>query len=251
MNTLIRKMTFRLNSSALHTCGAVFLLAGVLGNVIQSRILGVGEISNTQLFELMQANASVMYLATTALVFQILEACAVPIFAFLLVEGTTHTSSFPKYFLRVFALAIGCQILYSFSMDGLNPVFGLVMSMIMLYFFRRFSEKKPGHIAIKILAILGTFLWSNMLGINHGAACVIIVAVLWALRDKIYFRTFGGCMATVCCSILSPLYMAASLSFLILYFYNGEQGDGKKMVHYLSYPLILLISGALMMSIGA
>lgn len=249
MNPLKKKRAFSLSAAALHTCGSLFMLAGVVGNMIQNEILGVGDIANSQLLQMMQEDASVMQLSTMALVFQLMETCAVPIFAFLLVEGTVHTSNFNKYFLRVFALAVFSQILYGRSMEGLNPVFALVMSMVMLYFFRRFPEKKAGHIAIKTIAIIGTFLWSNMLGIANGAACVIITAALWALREKTYFRTFGGCMATICCSLLSPLYMVAPLSFLVIYFYNGEQRPGTKLINYLSYPLILVIYEILLISI--
>lgn len=247
MNRLIEKMKFRLNGGTLHKWGTVFLLAGALGNVIQSRVLGVGTISNEQLLGMMQENPAVMHLATAALAFQLLEVCAVPVFSFLLVEGTVHTSSFRKYLLRVSLLAMVCQIPYSLAGKGLNPVCSLVMSQIMLYFFRRFPGKKVGHLAIKAFAIAGTFLWSNILGIPHGAACVIITAVLWVLRDKVYFRMFGGCMAMVCCSVFSPLYMAAALSFLILYFYDGTPGEGDRIKRYICYPLILLISELLMM----
>lgn len=247
MNRLGRNFSFRLSANALRTCGMVFLLAGVFGNLIQRKMLGVGDIANSQLLQMMQENPSIMQMATTALVFQVLEVCAVPIFAFLLVEGTIHTSSFHKYFLRVFVLAVVCQLLYRMSMSGLNPVFALVMSMVMLYFFRRFPEKKAGHIAIKAIAIIGTFLWSNILGIENGAACVIITAVLWALREKPYFRAFGGCMATICCCFLSFLYVFAALSFLLIYFYNGERGPGSKRMNYLYYPGILLISGMMIL----
>lgn len=247
MSRLIEKLKFRLNGGALHKWGTVFLLAGALGNVIQSRIFGVGAISNQQLLELMQENPAVMHLATVALAFQLLEVCAVPIFSFLLVEGSIHTSGFRKYFLRVSLLALVCQIPYGLAGHGLNPAWSMVMSLIMLYFFRCFPEKKAGHLAIKAIAVVGTFLWSNILGIPHGAVCVIITAVLWGLRDKVYFRMFGGCMAMVCCSVFSPLYMAAALSFLILYFYDGTPGEGARIKRYTGYPLILLISELLMM----
>lgn len=249
MTTTKKNPAFRLSGTALHICGLVCLLAGAVGSVIQRKILGVGDIANTQLLELMQTDPSMMQLATAALVFQVMEICAVPMFAFLLAEGAVHTSNFGKYFLRVFVFAVACQILYGFAAEGINPAFALVMSMVMLYFFRRFREKKAGHIALKILAVLGTFLWSNILGIENGAACVILTAVLWGLRDKPYFRAFGGCMAAICCSIFSPLYMAAPIAFLLIYFYSGERGNGSPIIRYLSYPAILLLTAGASMGL--
>lgn len=239
----IKKTSFlRLNAQTIRTCGYIFLLVGAFGSLIQQKILGVGSVANSQLLELIQLDSSAMHMATVALVFQMLEICAVPIFAFLLVEGCLHTSHFGKYFLRVFALALVCQPLYTMLTGGLNPVFSMVMCLIMLYFFRRFPEKRGAHRWLKIVAIIGTFLWSNILGIPNGAPCIIITAVLWGMREKTYFRPFASAMVTLCCSIFSPFYVAAALSFLILYFYNGERGSGKKLVNYLVYPAILLVS---------
>lgn len=212
-------------------------------------ILGVGDIANSELLQMMQEDPSVMALATTALVFQVLEICAVPVFSFQLVEGAVHTASYGKYVLRVLGLAVVCQILYGLTFGGMNPVFALVMSMVMLYFFRRYPGKKAAHIAIKTFAVVGTFLWSNMLGIENGAACVILTAAQWALRDKTYFRTFGSCLAAVLCSILSPLYMASPIAFLVIYLYREDKGSGNKLVNYAGYPVILLICWLLMGSI--
>lgn len=249
MNLSKRNRLLRLSSQALHACGMVFLLAGVMSNVIQRQILGVGDISNTELLAAMQEDSSVMTLATMALVFQVMEVCAVPVFSFLLVEGAAYTKHYGKYFLRVLGLAAVCQILYGLTMDGLNPVFALVMSMVMLWFFKRYPGKKAGHITIKAFAIMGTFLWSNILGIEHGAACVILTAVQWALREKTYFRTFGSCLAAVLCSILSPLYMAAPIAYLIIYFYDERRGGGSKLINYAGYPLVLILGWLLAGSI--
>lgn len=240
MNQIKKTRFLRLNALAIRTCGCIFLLAGAFGALIQQEFLGVGNVANSQLFQLMQTDSSAMQMATLALVFQMLETCAVPIFAFLLVEGCLHTAHFGKYFLRVTGLALVCQILYALTMDGPNPVFSLVMSMVMLYFFRRFPEKQATHRLIKVTAIMGTFLWSNILGIPNGAPCILITAVLWGMREKPYFRPFASFAVTLLCSIFSPYYIAAALSFLILYFYNGERGPENKLVNYLVYPAILM-----------
>ena len=254
MKLLKKIRTFSLTAAAIRSCGLLFLAAGMFGYIMQVNVLGAGGASNTELFNALQADSGLMMSATLAVVGQALEACAVPIFAFLLVEGGFHTSNFPKYFLRVLGLAAVSQFPYNLLMAGgllkfyrLNPVFAAVLSMTMLYFFRRFPTKKAGHIAIKCCAFLFAFLWSNMLGVSHGAACVIVTAVLWGFREKPNLRTTFGVIVMLCCVVLSTFYMVAPISFLLIYFYSGEQGSHNRMVNYMAYPVLLLICGMMSM----
>ena len=250
---LIKKIrTFSLTSTALRVCGILFLAAGMFGYMMQVNVLGAVGTSNTELFHALQADSGLMASATLAVVGQALEACAVPIFAFLLVEGAVHTSNYSKYVLRVLGLAAVSQLPYNLLMTGnllqfygLNSVFAAVMSMVMLYFFRRFPGKKAGRIAIKCCAFLFAFLWSNMLGVSHGAACVIVTAVLWGFREKPNLRTAFGVIVMLGCVVFSMFYMAAPISFLLIYFYSGEQGSRHRIANYAVYPILLLIFGLL------
>lgn len=242
MNLLNRKRMGFLSAQALHALGALLLLAGAVGGVIQTRILDVGGISNTELLQNMRSDPTIMGLATAALVCQLLEVCAVPIFSFLLVEGASHTARFGGYFLRVAALAAVCQMLWQGS---LNIVFGPVLGLVMLWFFRRYPEKTAGHRIIRSFAVVGTLLWSILLGVEHGPAFMLLTAVQWGLRKKAWFRSFGAFLAAMLCGVLSPVYLAAPLASLILYFYDEERGGGIKLINYAAYPVILLLCRAL------
>lgn len=252
MNLLRKIGNFNFTTSGIRIFGAMCLLGGVMGSLMQRLAIGTGTMTNAQLFEILETDPAVLQSVTVALAFKALEACGVPIFAFLLVEGTHHTADFTRYLLRVLGLAVLCQLPYNLVMTGnflymtgLNPVFGLLMSMVMLYFFRRFPEKKLSHITLKVLAIVGTFLWSNMLGISHGAVCVLLTALLWALWDKPNLRTFGAMMLGFACCIFSLFYIAMPLAFLVLYFYDGEKGNSSRIVNYAIYPAMLVIFGVL------
>ena len=252
---LLKKMrTFSLTATAIRACGLLFLAAGMFGYMMQVNVLGAVGTSNTELFNALQADSSLMVSATLSVVGQALEACAVPIFAFLLVEGSSHTSNFTKYFLRVLGLAAVSQLSYNLLIAGsllkfyrLNPVFAAVLSMVMLYFFRRFPGKKMGHIAMKCCAFLFAFLWSNMLGVSHGAACVIVTAVLWGFREKPNLRMTFGVLVTLGCVVFSMFYMVAPISCLLIYFYSGEQGSHNRIINYMVYPVLLLICGLMSM----
>ena len=241
---------FSLSASALRVFGLLFLTVGLAGNVIQ-RSLGVGVVDNSQLWQTLQDSSSAMSLATMAVVFQAMEACAVPIFVFLLAEGALHTSSFKNYLLRVLLLAVVCELPYNLAVNGqllasvsLNPVFAMATCLVMFYFFKRFPEKKASHVAIKAMAIIGAFLWSNILHISDGACCVFLAAVLWGLRDKQNLRFLFGILTMVVCGIFSPFYLAGALGFMPVYFYEDElKAKCNRLMNYLCYPILLLIFG--------
>lgn len=229
-------------------CGLPLLAAGCLSGVIQNRILGVGQIANSQLLEVIQSRPDGMVYATLALIGQVLEICAVPIFAFLLSEGARYTASYRKYLLRVVGLAAVCEVPYNlltgdsvFVVGSLNPVFGAVMSLVMLYFFRIFREKCASHTAVKVIAVLGAYLWSTFLGAAFGGTSVIFAAVLWALHEKQNLQLIFGCFAGIACAVFSPLYLFSPLAFLVIHFYSNERGHQNRLVKYLSYPAILIV----------
>lgn len=242
---------------ALRVCGLVLLAAGCVSIVIQNEILGVGQLANSQLLEVIQNRPDGMVYATLALVGQVLEICAVPVFAFLLSEGAQRTTSYWKYFLRVTGLALVCEIPYNLLMSdsvldvgSLNPVFGAVMSLTMIYFFRTFQEKNVSHNTIKAVALLGAYLWSTFLGVAFGGVCVILTAVLWVTRERQNLRLFFGCLTGVACAIFSPLYMFSPIAFLVIHFYGGERGRGNRWINYLIYPVMLMIFWLISRTLG-
>ena len=248
MKLMRRIGLFQFTTTGIRVCGMVFLLMGAIGAMLQCNVLGSGNLTNMQLLNAMEADASVMTEATIALMMQAVGSSALPIFCLLLVEGEVNTSSYGKYFLRVLGLAVVTQLPYNLLVSGnlltmskLNPVFAMVMCMMMLYFFRQYGEKKASHMALKLTAVIGLFAWSMMLNVEHGPCCVIITALLWALREKPNTKTFLGIMVLFLCSIFSMYYLVAPVGFLILHFYEGKQGSENKLFNYMAYPLILLI----------
>lgn len=240
-----------LTSQALRTWGMLALAVGIAGRaIIQNGMLGVGGMSGEQLLQAMQ-NTSYMGAVTIALILSAVEACAVPIFAFLLVLGFLKTANLKKYFLRVFCVALISEIPFDlvdsgkwFSFELQNPVFALVIALILLYFYRRYPQKKAQYILLKLAVTAAAVIWMQMLKVSHGAFFVILVAVLWLLRDKKLLRTFGGCAAAALCTLVSPFYLAAPVAFLAIHFYNGEQGANNRAVNYLIYPVLLCVLAA-------
>jgi len=245
---LVRKKGSGLNTTGLRTWGMVFLVLAAAGKaLLQNRLLDMN--GTTDLVAALNSQGG-MVIATVALMLQTVEGCAIPVFAFLAVEGVLHTSDFIKYLVRVCGLALLTELPYNFAMSGKlidlsdrNPVFSVALALILIYFYKRFAGKGFSNGAIKVLVTVAAFIWAMMLRIQHGAAFVILVAVLWAFRNKPNVRNLMGGSALMLCSLISPFYLAAPMGFLIVHFYNGEKGPSKREVHYLVYPVALLAIG--------
>jgi hypothetical protein len=180
------------------------------------------------------------------------QACAIPVFTFLLVDGFCRTSNALKYLLRVAGTAVLSELPFNLVMYGKwlhfgsrNPVFGMAVGLVMLYIFRYYAGSSIKNILIKALAIGLAITWADMLRISDGMGIVVMVAVLWGLRGKRSMQIFGGCAAMFLCSIFSPFYLLAPMVFLTVFFYNDEIGDDNKIINYLAYPAVLLAIGLL------
>ncbi len=235
--------------NTLRTWGILFLICEVVSAaVLQNRILGLGTVTGPQLLEAMQS-PDVMAIATAALVMKVLGACAVPIFAFLLAEGAKHTSDFGAYLLRVVELAVISETPYNLAYSGKlvdfssrNPVFGLALALVMLYFFRRYTGRSFKTAAIRLAVTAAAVLWSIMLGVEQGGILVVLVAVLWVLWDKPTLRNISAATVAMVCSAFSLFLMASPMAFLAIHAYNGEQGNDKRLLNYAVYPVLLILA---------
>lgn len=247
-----------LNRNTIRAWGLVFLALGIVGrSVLQNRLLGIGTVSTEELLAVMQASQSSMLIATVALALQALETCAIPVFAVLLLEGFQYTSDLKNYLLRVAGLAVLSELPYNLAMSGKlldlssrNPVFGLVLGLILLYFYQRYEEKSFQNFLIKVLVAVAAVLWTGMLRIDYGACLVLVVCALWIFRGNTLARNLAGATVTVVCSLSSPFFLAAPMGFLLIHFYNGERDVDNRLVNYLAYPVMLLLIGVVALVIG-
>jgi len=235
-----------LSSGGLRAWGYLFLAMGVAGRgLIQNGILGLTGLNGEQILKLMEQSGDAMLLVTVSLILQAMETCAVPIFAFLTVEGFLKTASLKHYALRVALVAVACEIPYNLAIGGSwlelssrNPAFGLVFCLAMLWFFR-YIDTRSGSKAVKLAVVVAAMLWCAMLGIAHGAFLVLLTAVLWWMRGK-PMRTVAGCAAAALGTVFSLFNLASPMAFLAIHFYNGEKGESSRVASMLCYPLMLL-----------
>ena len=251
MSDNLKMRRFKLTTNGLRVWGLIFLIFGMIGRaIIQNVFLGIGTVTGLELLEAMNGSESVVQYASIAIILQVLEACAAPIFAFLLVEGFCHTHDFKAYILRVAGVAVLSEVPFDLVQSGKlfdlgyqNPVFGLVLCLVMLYFYQRYQGKELKNVLIKLLVTAAAFLWIQMLRIQDGMPLAVLTAVIWAFRKRPMLRTFAGCLAACVCTLFSLYYMIAPITFLAIHLYSGERGPANKWVNYLSYPILLLVCG--------
>lgn len=236
-----------LTAASLRTWGILLATAGIVGRcILQNTLLGISDASTQQMLEALSANPDAMSIAAVALVLQGLEACAIPIFALLLAEGFRHTKNRKKYLLRVAAVALVSEIPYDLAMNGKlldmgaqNPCIGLVLGIMILYLYGRFTEPTAAHRLTKVLILVAAVIWAEMLQIDHGTPLVILVAVFWLMRNRANLRGLAGAGAAMACTIVSPFYLVSSMGCLLTHLYNGEPGESNRIVNYLAYPVLL------------
>lgn len=229
----------------------VFLTVGVIGQcILQNRLLNMDQVTMEELAAAMQQSPLVYGLSTVALICKIVAPCAATLFSFLLVEGFLRTSSFEKYLLRVGAAALVCELPFNLAYSGKlldlssrNPVFGLFVCLIMLFFFSRYEEKCLKNTAVKLMIAVAAFLWCLMLGIDQGICLVVLVGCLWLVRDKSNIRSMCAFCGAMVCTLFNMYYIGSCLSCIMLHRYNEERGEQNETLNYAFYPVLLLIVG--------
>lgn len=240
-----------IDRSKLRLWGLVIIALGVLSRgILQNRVLGVNGSSSQQLLEVLNMSGG-MTAAAVALALQALESCAVPIFAVLLVDGFQRTGNLRNYLLRIAAVAVVSQLPYNFALygsflhsEGLNPVFGSLLSLIMLYLYDHYAGLSLKNICIKLLVTAAALLWAVLFRVEYGVSLLVIVAVLWTFWERPTLRYLLAAAAAMVCCVGNPLFMFAPFGFLLAHFYNGEEGKRNPIMAYGIYPLLLLLIGA-------
>ena len=239
------------DAASIRKWAMIFLTVGIIGQgIIQNQLLNMNSVSGDELLAAMEHSPMVMPLLTAALVCKVVKTCAAPLFAFLLVEGFQRTRSFEKYLLRVGAVAVISELPYNlayggklFELSSRNPVFGLFICMVMLFFYARYEDKGLKNTAMKALITVAAFLWCLMLHIDQGICLVVMVAMLWYARSKSNERAVLGFCSAMVCTLFDMYYIGSCMAFIMLHRYDEERGEQNEKLNYAFYPAALLAVG--------
>lgn len=207
-----------------------------------------------------------------ALFLRIIGRIAMPIYAFLIAEGCRHTRNRLRYFLGIFLLGCGCQIVY-FLFDGstyLGILFTFSLAILMIYALQDLKEAmargEDGPILRALLVFTGTGFAVSLLNrhftIDYGFwGCMLPVSAAmfhrrgdWTgpLEGKLDHPHFHACvmmaLQLLTYKTMGFLQIYALLALPLLLCYNGTRGKGNlKYFFYLFYPLHLALLQGLAM----
>ena len=174
---------------------------------------------------------------------------AMPIFAFCLAEGYSHTHDKKRYLLRMGLFA--CLSEVPFDLVTSHKVLEFGHQNIMLTFFwailgllcfEKITAKKGKLLIAAGIAVLLAFLASSLLlGMDYNIVAVGLIFSFYLLRERPLPLRCLTCMAWHALLRNKGLYWFGLLGFLPLFLYNGRRGRGLKWLFYLFYPCHLLL----------
>lgn len=241
-----RRFHLELDGAVMKICGCVVMLFYYLSmSVIQNGLMHVLDYGPEGLAQAMAADPYLVELSGWATTFQLIGGLAIPVFAFLLVEGFLHTSDLKRYILTVLICAFVSEAPYDFcvygtwwSMAGQNAMFTYAICLVMLYGLAML-EKSGRHWLLKLLAVAAAVLWTMLIQSAFGLCTVLLAAIYYIWREEKKTGVLLGCA-------VSLMYITAPLSGIAIWNYSGRRGwfTGKrKYIFYALYPACLLILG--------
>ncbi|MGO5543512.1 TraX family protein [Blautia sp. HCP3S3_H10_1] len=211
--------------------------------VIEKGMIHLDTYTQESLNQAMAQDSRLMTLAGLGSVFQLVGGMALPIFAFLLVEGIRNTSDYKKYLITMLFTAFFSEIPYDLAMSGKvldfsaqNGLFTMSICLILLKCLE-LTENIKGAAGglVKLLEILAAVLWTNILRSEYGLCMVLLTAIFYLLYTRNVMKTILG-------GLVSLMYVTGPLAFYELWCYNGERKDRiNKYVYYAVYPVSLLV----------
>lgn len=236
----------------LFACAAMLIYS--IGIVIVERgLLQLDQYTQESFSQALAENSDLMVLAGVGSVMQLIGGLAIPIFAFLLVEGVKHTSGYGKYLLTMAAFALISEVPYDLAMSGKvwdlshqNGLVAMTICLLMLYFLQMLEEKRGvAWSAAKVVLILCAVLWVSIFRAECGLCLVLLTAVFYVFYEKNVLKMVLG-MA------VSLMYVTGPLAFYGIWCYSGERKDRfSKYVFYAFYPAHLLVLALTAMALGA
>lgn len=223
----------------------IMLIQSIGITIIEKGIIHLDQYTQAELSQALADDSHLMVLAGVGSVMQLLGGLAVPLFAYLLVEGFKNTSDFNKYLLSMFIFALISEIPYDLAnsqkfMDwsSQNALLTMSICLLMLYFLNMFKDRKGIIFTIaRGMIVLCAILWVSFFRAAYGLCMVLLVADFYIFYSREVLKTILG-------MITSLLYVTGPLSFYGIWFCNNERKDKlNKYVYYAFYPLHLLVLG--------
>ena len=213
--------------------------------LVKNAVIRLDTYTQETLMAAMDADRRLLGWVGAASVVDALAGLAVPLFAFLLVEGALHTANYRRYLARAAVTAVIGELAYDFAMTGRlldfsrqSPMLGVVLCLVMLYFMRGVEKRETvDKVILQILLALCGLFWALLLRAEYAVPMVLMTSVFYCFRSH---RAVKLVLALICCL----QYPLAPMAFIALAFYNGKREmKCPAAAFYVFYPAHLLILG--------
>lgn len=252
-----------LSSFRLKVIGAVFMALSVASTTLMPAILGVsldGGAAGAAGAGMASISSADMVALTEMVLCEIVSWCAVPIYAWLLVDGYRHTRGVWPYAGRLAALAVVCEVPYDlatsgrpFDMTSQNPVWGLVIALIVLALLDWTAARFDGgnsvaRILISLAIALAGIMWNLLM--NVGLRQHVMYAGALTLGFALIFRYLAARENTmmITAGLLGAMMLIVpAVGVMFLHWRNGEAGwrqPWTQWIFYALYPAMLLVGCA-------
>lgn len=195
---------------------------------------------------------------TTAVLCEVFSWIAVPVYAWLLVEGYRHTRSVGRYLARLVVLALVAEVPYDLATSGQavdwssqNPVWGLAITLFVLWVLDAFASRpRAQRVAVTVVVVLFAVLWM-LIGrvgvrqqlVNEGVLILALALIYRYLAARENTMMITAAMFSACFGIFPALGVA------LVHYQNGLSGYDRETkpwvpwLFYVLYPVVLLVFG--------
>ena len=177
---------------------------------------------------------------------RIIGRMALPIFAFCIAEGFSHTRDRRRYLYRMGLFALLSEIPFDLVTSGKvlefshqNIMMTFFWAILGLMIYEQVRNRRYGQILGA--AVLLLFPVSSLfLGLDYQILAVGLIILYYLLRNKAPLINNLAAMAYHVLLRNVGIYWFGVLGFVPVLLYNGKRGRGLKWFFYLFYPLHLL-----------
>ncbi len=168
---------------------------------------------------------------------------AFPLYAFFIAEGFRYTKNRMRYFLSVFLLGLGCQIVCEIASPGevLGVLITFSFSLLLMECVRRTKEDRR-YLLLCLFAFPTVLVFCHFFPVDYGFLGVLL-PVLASLFQNRWARLSAFALGLVLLCLNGSTVQWFSLFALpLLLLYNGKRGRYKmKYFFYVFYPLHLAL----------
>lgn len=174
---------------------------------------------------------------------------ALPVFAFCIAEGFSHTHDRMKYLIRMGIFALISEVPFDLVTSGnvlesshQNIMITFFWAILGLILFEKIRKGKGKASKVLAFIVLGLFAVSSIiLGMDYNMLAVGLIYIYYLLRKKAPWWNNIAAIAYHVAMRNMGIYWFGLLGFIPVLLYNGKRGKGLKWLFYTFYPGHLLL----------